>query len=410
MNVLFLSRWYPFPPDNGAKLRISNLLTQLSAAHDVDLLTFAEAGDRVDEASESALRAICRDVQVFPYRRFQPTSARSIAGLVSAQPRFLVDTHSEAFEAALDARLRQAPPDIVVASQLTMMAYGVRAARTSAVPVLFEELELALFRDAALNRASRLSALRHRLTWAKLGSYLRRSLPLFAACTVVSRPEREHLAEIVPRYRSVHVVPNAIDPGRYADAYGDPEPGSVIFAGALTYDANRIGADWFLRRVLPHLAEQVPDLRFRITGNSDGVDLSTLPLGPGCELTGYVPDVRPVIARSVVSVVPLLTGGGTRLKILESMALGTPVVATAKGAEGLDVRHGENILIADDPIDFVRWVEALLRDGRLRARIADGGRTLVRSRYAWDVVGPDFRSIVEGAARHRGGAAAGLVS
>ena len=92
----------------------------------------------------------------------------------------------------------------------------------------------------------------------------------------------------------------------------------------------------------------MPGLTVRITGSTTGVDLSSLPRHPAAHFTGYVPDIRPVVARSWASVVPLRAGGGTRLKILESMALGTPVVSTSKGAEGLDVTDGENILIADD--------------------------------------------------------------
>jgi len=178
-------------------------------------------------------------------------------------------------------------------------------------------------------------------------------------------------------------------------------PHSLVFAGSPTYKPNLQGARWFLSLVYPQILERMPVAHLRMTGSTRGVDLQSLPRHGGYELTGHVPDIRPVVARSWVSVVPLQTGGGTRLKILESMALGTPVVSTSKGAEGLDVTHGENILIADDPAEFAGHVSAVLENPALRARLASRGRDLVRSRYDWDVVGPRFCEIVEQAAARR---------
>jgi glycosyltransferase involved in cell wall biosynthesis len=168
-----------------------------------------------------------------------------------------------------------------------------------------------------------------------------------------------------------------------------------VYAGALTYHANYDAAQYLLADIYPRLAAKVPGLTLRVTGGTRGVDLDALPTHPGVHYTGYVPDIRPVVARSWVSVVPLRVGGGTRLKILESMALGTPVVSTSKGAEGLEVTHGENILIADDPRDFADSVTEVLQSPALRARLASGGRRLVETTYAWDIVGPRLRALVE---------------
>ena len=105
--------------------------------------------------------------------------------------------------------------------------------------------------------------------------------------------------------------------------------------------------------------------------------------------------VRPVVAQSWASIVPLRLGAGTRVKVLESMALGTPVVSTTKGAEGLEVRDGENILIADSPTEFAKRVVDLLRSPELRARLATAGRRLVESKHDWEVVGQELRALVE---------------
>jgi glycosyltransferase involved in cell wall biosynthesis len=149
---------------------------------------------------------------------------------------------------------------------------------------------------------------------------------------------------------------------------------------------------WFLREVYPHVQAQVTDVRLSITG--DHAD-RPLPPASNVALTGFVDDVRPLIARSWGSVVPLHTGGGTRLKILEAMALGTPVVATPKGAEGLDVQDGEHILIADTPETFAQQVIHLLKKPELRQQLADNAHQLIREKYDWEVVLPRFLDLIE---------------
>jgi polysaccharide biosynthesis protein PslH len=392
MDIVFLSRWYPFPANNGSKIRIYHLLRQLGRQHDVTLLTFANESDRVDAESLAMLQQSCREVRVFPYKEFRPSTARAAAGLFSSQPSYLTDTFSEDLAGALDERLADRRADVIVASELAMMPYPIHA---SAWPAILEDLELAVFQNAAAAPLSRASSVRARLTWWKLTRYLRQSLGSFGACTVVSEQERQLVSSVAPEAPSPHVVPNAVDTQSYLGEFSTPEPDSIVLSGALTYLPNYRGAQWFLRSVYPLIRERIPVPHFRITGGTRDVDLAGLPAAPGLELTGYVDDIRPVVAESMVSVVPLHSGAGTRLKILESMALGTPVVSTAKGAEGLEVVHGENILISDDPVEFAEYVVAVNRSPRLRAHLGTNGRELVRARYDWNVVGQVFGDIIE---------------
>jgi glycosyltransferase involved in cell wall biosynthesis len=396
VRILFLSRWLPYPPDNGAKIRVLNVLAQLGSEHDIDLLSFAGSTDRIDEDVRASLAEHCRSVQVLPYPGFRPTSARAITALLSPRPRSLVDTHSPAMHAAASAAAGRS--DLIVASELDMVPYAVAL---PGVPALLEELELSHYLDPVRQATSVSERVRPMLTALKLRAYLRRAMSRFAACTVVSERERRNLRQLVPGYRPVSVIPNALDLSRYQGPFDRPEPNQLVFPGALTFEANRDAAEYFLGSVLPLVAAAEPSVAVRITGRTDGVDLSTLPAHPAVEYTGYVPDIRPVIARSWAAVVPLRVGGGTRLKILESMALGTPVVATSKGAEGLDAVDGQDILIADDPTAFADKLIALMRSPELRARLAAGGRRLVESRYDWRAVGRELRAIVDSIALAR---------
>ncbi|MCX7856163.1 MAG: glycosyltransferase family 4 protein, partial [Anaerolineae bacterium] len=190
-------------------------------------------------------------------------------------------------------------------------------------------------------------------------------------------------------------VPNGVDPEQYQGDFGPVEPDTLVFPGALTYEANFEAMRFFLGEIFPRIRQARPRATIYITGRTDGVDLSRLPLGDGVVLTGYLPDVRPRVARSAVCIAPLTLGGGTRIKILEAMALGTPVVATSKGAEGLEVMPGRDLLIADDPEAFAAAVVRVLEDENLRAALSAAGRRLVAERYDWRVIGQQLTAFLE---------------
>jgi glycosyltransferase involved in cell wall biosynthesis len=152
---------------------------------------------------------------------------------------------------------------------------------------------------------------------------------------------------------------------------------------------------WFLRDVYPRIQHGQPNATLMITGDHANLPL---PAATGVTLSGHVQDVRPAIAGAWCSIAPLQTGGGTRLKILEAMALGTPVVATSKGAEGLNVVDGVHLLIGDTPETFANAVERVLQEPELRQRLIDNARRLVYSEYEWTRVMPRFLDLVEWAA------------
>jgi glycosyltransferase involved in cell wall biosynthesis len=179
------------------------------------------------------------------------------------------------------------------------------------------------------------------------------------------------------------------------------EPSSLVFNGALTYQANYTAAKYFLQEIFPLIRERRPDATLLITGSTQNVNLGDLAWSNNVKLTGYVADIRPLVASSSVCVVPLLDGGGTRIKILEAMALGTPVVSTTKGAEGIEARHGEHLLLADDAASFAECTVRLMRDPDLRQRLASQARRLVEERYDWKKIGEHFVGLVEDAVKHQ---------
>jgi glycosyltransferase involved in cell wall biosynthesis len=175
-----------------------------------------------------------------------------------------------------------------------------------------------------------------------------------------------------------------------------PQANSLIFTGAFTYRPNYEAMLWFVENVFPLVRAQIPEAHLTITGNHASLPL---PATENVTLTGFVDDVRPCIASAWASLVPIWTGGGTRLKILEAMALGTPVIATSKGAEGLDAVPGEHLLVADAAEDFATAVIQLLQNPALRHTISQKAAEFVAGRYNWPVIAPRFLEVVERAAR-----------
>jgi glycosyltransferase involved in cell wall biosynthesis len=175
----------------------------------------------------------------------------------------------------------------------------------------------------------------------------------------------------------------------------EPEPDTLIYPGALSYDANLDAMRYFLREIFPRIRAARPGVRLRITGKTTPEQRAALPSTEGVELTGYVHDIRAAVAGAWAEVVPLRAGGGTRLKVLEALAIGTPVVSTSKGAEGLDLAAGEDLLIADTPEQFAQATLKLLGDPMLRERLAARGRATVQARYDWRTIAGQLTDLVE---------------
>ena len=198
------------------------------------------------------------------------------------------------------------------------------------------------------------------------------------------------------------LIPNGAEVTPPAAVYGQPAPGSIIYAGSVTYAPNLEAVEYFIHEILPRVRAAVPGVVFTVTGRTDGVDIDGLRDDEGVRFPGLLDDIRTAIAQSWLSVAPIRSGGGTRLKILESLALGTPVVTTSKGIEGLRLEDGLHVLIADEAPAFAANVVKLLGDPELRRRLGEEGRREVALHYDWDRIGAAFCSVVERAARRAG--------
>lgn len=391
MRILFLSPWYPYPTNNGSKLRIYNLLRGLAPHHQVTLLSFADQ-PQVD-LTYPELRSLCSEIQVAPWKPFQPHSWRARLGFFSLMPRSVIDTFSPEMAQRIKQALTERSYDLIIASQAGMAGYG---AYFGGLAALFEEVELGVPYENFIRSDSLGAKMRRGLTWFKHRRYLDSLLPYFRACTVVSDREKQLLSHAIPSYKTIEVIPNCISLADYRKVKAVPQTNHLIFTGSFRYSANHDAMTWFLQEVYPYLQSQVPDVRLTITG-----DHANLPLPPAnnVTLTGFVDDVQSLVASAWISLAPLRVGGGTRLKILEAMALRTPVVATSKGAEGLEAKSGQHLLIADTPQEYAEAIICLLKDPHLRQELVNNAYQLVSEKYDWAAMTPRFLNVIERVAR-----------
>jgi glycosyltransferase involved in cell wall biosynthesis len=397
MRLLFLSRWYPYPANNGSKIRIYNLVKYLGQHHDVYFVSFTEPDDPVSAERIEAMRAHCREVRAIPYHTFNPGSLKAVMGFLGAIPRSLVDSFSPEMHEAVQQLARLVSFDAVIASQVDMPIYtrGLQG-----MAKILEEVEISIFLEQVKRAASPLKKMRKQLMWSKWSNYMRGVMQAYDAVTVVSEPEIHPLQQVIPGYERISVLPNGADLSRLTGDFANPQPNTMVYTGALTYYVNFDAMQFFLADVFPLIAAECPEAVISMAGRLEGTRVAELPTYPNAKHVGYLSDVRPFVQGGWLSVIPERVGGGTRIKLFESLALGTPVIATKWAATGVSAREGIEILTADTPSDLAAAILRLFGDTALRESLSRAGRKLIEDHYDWLVIGRQLDNVIEDAVRH----------
>jgi sugar transferase (PEP-CTERM/EpsH1 system associated) len=393
LRILIITEHFPYPPIAGTPIRSFNLLSRLARKHEVWLASFIRPPEDVEALRR--MQSICRGIATAPARcaRAYDRPGEALRYLLGGKPFELRLYMSGDFAEKIRGLVSAVEFDVVEIIDSYMALY---------LEILPDELRsktILTFIDVVFSRSERISRLDTRLA-RKLrnrlyGRMMRQWEPKYAArfarCITVSGSDRDLLLAANPRL-NIDIVPNGVDAHGYQPLPEPPSPGSLIFVGNMGYQPNVDAMTWFCERILPLVRREVPGIELWIVGKSPTPEVMQLE-GGGVSVTGRVADLRPFYERSSVSVVPLRGGGGTRLKILESMALGRPVVSTTIGCEGLEVVDGEHLLIADRPEEFAERVVRLLKDNGLRRRLMQRARELVEGTYDWDIISEKLERI-----------------
>jgi polysaccharide biosynthesis protein PslH len=390
LKVLFLSVWCPYPLDNGSRIRQFHLLRNMAKQHDVTLFTFLP--DHTWRDSFPILREFCSKVEGVLARAYRPSSPREILSLLGPLPRAISSTYSEHMSRLIERETQANDYDVFIAGEIGNAMY-VKSARARVA--ILDDPEMAALYDLANPSSGPKAFLRHTLTRGKFERFMRWILRRYDACSVVSELEQGLLQRLAPPTLTTALIPNGVDTQHNRPGIALTEPNRLVFSGSLLYDANWKAMDFFLSDVFPLIRMEVPSASLIVTGRHDGLLPGTPDQREGVTFTGFVDDVRPVVAASSVAVVPLRHGAGTRLKVLEAMALGVPVVSTTKGIEGLAVRPGTHFLLADEPQAIANAVIRLFHDHHLRQTLVEHARELVVAQYDWKMIGSQMNHLVE---------------
>ncbi len=379
--LLWLSTWFPTPAMNGSQVRVQALMRRLARDSELTLVAFRPCDVQV-EAEELVALGLCNRAYFVDRDPFAKSRWRLLTGLISRTPRHMYAMWSVEADRLTRELARRDHYDVVVASNLPMAAY------TRHTPDSFLVLEEHNFlgrmlADQLAQAQTPFSRWMARRRLSKDLAWERRVFEGFDLVTMVSEQDRQAAIDAGCGTSEIVVVPNGVRPATAPERSIRARPTALIYAGSVTYRPNLDAVGWFTRDIWPRVLAESPGAEFVITGHTDGVDVRALQSIKGVSFSGHVDDVRRLVAGQWLSVVPLRSGGGTRLKILESLALGTPVVSTSKGVEGLDLEPGRHFLLADEPERFAAQVLRLLKDPDLRSTLSAAGRDRVEEKYDW---------------------------
>jgi glycosyltransferase involved in cell wall biosynthesis len=386
-SILFLCQILPYPLDAGPKVRAYHMLRWLAERADVTLVCFVRDDDP-PEALEP-LRGFCAEVIAVAMRRSRLADAWHLArALVTGRSFILLRDERRAMRQALAALCLRRRFDAVHADQLWMAGYA-RALDIplkllddhNAVYLVFERLAAGLRRGPKrwiLAREAR-----------KIAGYEAAQVEDFDGILFVSEEDRAAMARVSSPAQASRlaersqVLPICLDSAAVRPIQRRPAARRILILGTMFWPPNAEGVLWFAEKVFAQVLAAVPEARLTVIGKRPPASIAALAEGFGgaMEVLGYVPELQPYLEECAVFAVPLLSGGGMRVKILDAWAWQLPVLSTTIGAEGITIRPGEDIAIADAPEDFAAQTIRLLREPAEGARMAAAGRAALEERY-----------------------------
>ena len=392
MRVLWVGHNLAYPPVRGVLQRNYNLLRQAAKDCEVHVLAFDQPATRPPGVSAEdcvdALMKFCAHVEFVPLARAGFKAHPywlGLRGLLSREPYDLNWLRSRTMADRLQRTLARVKFDTIHFDTLGLAQYRTLVSGAGTV-LNHHNVESSMMAHRAVNETHLLR--RHYWRWEaqKLRRAEQRYCPQFAVNVVVSSEDGATLTGLAPSVET-RVVPNGVDT-EYFTPRADPSGNTLLFCGGLDWYPNGEAMLHFFDAIWPRLTRLLPDVRVFVVGRNPPKWLQQLSNSdPRVQFTGFVDDVRPYFREATAYVCPIRVGGGTRLKILDALAMGMPLIATAFACSGLSVQHEKHALLADTPEAFVNQILRVLADPVLRTSLATQGRDLVCQDYSWQVIG-----------------------
>lgn len=380
MRVLLLTQVLPYPPDSGPKVKTYHVLKYLAQQHDVTLVSFVRESDKPEYIQH--LETLCERVITVPITRSKIRDLLFLGkSLLNGQPWMMLrDERSEMHKVLADLAA-QTTFDVVHADQTNMGQYALQFTKSRKVLDLHNALWM-LYKRLA-ETTSLTSPMRYILSrdWKLLKKYEGELCRQFDAVTAVSEEDRSLLIEAGAN-DDITVIPIAIDTDEQAQIARRPSGPHIVHIGTMYWQPNIDGITWFLDEIYPRIKQQVPDVRCTLIGARPPASIvERSNTDRTLTVTGYVEDPLPFLEDSSMMVVPLRAGGGMRVKIINALSQGIPMVSTTLGCEGINVTNNKDILIADDAESFAAATVRLLIEAELNKQLTYEGRQTATNLY-----------------------------
>ena len=396
MQILLLTPQRPYPLHQGTTLRNFNLIKELSRRHSVSVLTFIEPDQ--NPADPGPLPKLCRRVNTVPVPQ-RTTGLRLRQMLATRRPDMSWRLWSPQFADKLTRWLATDSFDVVQIEGIEMAPYLpiIQAARPRP-RIIYDAhnaewiLQMRACRTDVKNPRRWAAAGYSWVQWQRLRRYEANLLCNVDHTVAMSQPDEAALRAVAPA-APITIIPNGVDLATYANYSGTSIPHDIVFTGKMDFRPNIDAVLWFGQQVLPLIQQQRPGTTFAVVGQRPHPRLDVLRPNPHITITGFVDDVRPYIAGATVYVAPLRVGGGTRLKLMEAMAMRKAIVATQVGAEGFPVVDEQELRLADEPADFAAQVLDLLQNAAQRKALGQAGFAFAQAHYGWDSLVPRLEEL-----------------
>ena len=392
MKVLWLGHNLAYPPKGGALQRNYNLLQEIARKCEVHVLAFDQPITRpANVTPQDCIKALSRFCASVDWVSLSSSSfgrtryGLALTGLMTGDPYDFAWLRSAEMANKLRKMVERVSPDVVHVDALGLAQY-LPAIGSSGRVLNHHDVESSKIELRARKTRNVLLQSYFKIEAGKLVAAERRWCPQFDVNAVVSEDENDVLSQACPGLR-VRVVPNGVDT-EYFTPRADPGTRTILFCGSMDMHPNQEAMEYFLRQIWPRVVAQAPDIDLLIVGRKPPEWLNEVArTDPRIQITGFVDDVRPYFQKAAVCICPIVSGGGTRLKILDSLAMGVPVVATSFAASGLSLGHDKHLLLANTEEQFAEYTLHLLSELPLRSRLASAGAERVKQLYSWTVVG-----------------------
>ena len=393
MKVLWVNSNFMHPTTKGGQIRTLEMLRHLSRWHEIHYVAFEDPAhpDGPGRSAEYCFRAY-PFLRRIPARHSAAFLGQLAAGLLSSMPLSVSRFHSAKLGRFLESLIRAERFDRAVVDHLAPTSYFPDLGHA----LLFQHnVETVIWRRHAEHADSRVRKFYFRLQADRMFQYERRVCRAAGHIVAVSAIDSDTMRTLFGVRRVSH-IPTGVNVEFFVPPPAAPPVADLVFIGSMDWLPNVDGIRHFVQDVLPLIRLHRPETSLAIVGRTPSASILELARrDPHLVVTGTVPDIRPYLWGASVSIVPLRIGGGTRLKIYESMAANVPVVSTSVGAEGLDLTSPEVIRLADTPENFAGQCVSLLENPAERARLAAAARQLVTSRFSWERVARSFDRILE---------------